>query len=332
MMTMNPAACQRILIRSPNWLGDAVMAIPALQAWQKHAPAEARFSVVAPENLNTFWRHIPGIEDVFVADRNPAITASNIANWRADTTLVLPNSPRTAFEAYLANIPCRIGFTGKWRKFLLTHTFDRPAQTGLPHHQSLDALDLLKAFDLIPEDTELTNPEVPRPDRWEKVADDYLLLCPGAEYGSAKRWSADRYARLANTLGQSTSLQIVLAGGDNDREVCSFIADQLTVPFTNVTGQTTLAEFLALCAHARLIVCNDSGAMHVASLFRTPGVTLFGSTEPRWTGPLSDTITVLQEDVPCSPCFLRECPIDFRCMNQLSEERVLKACREKLNH
>ena len=306
------------------------MAVPALQAWQQHSGSERRFAVAAPENLQTFWKHIPGIEEVFIADRNPAITAANVTPWKADTILILPNSPRTAFEAYLANIPCRIGFTGKWRKHLLTHTFDRPPQTGLPHHQSYDPLDLLKFFELIPEDTPLPSPSIPLPDKPDRVDGEYLLFCPGAEYGSAKRWHADRYARLANTLGESENLHVVLSGGDSDRDVCRMISEQMTVPFTNTTARTTLGQFLSLCAHTKLIVCNDSGAMHAASLFQTPGVALFGSTEPRWTGPISNSITVLQEDVACSPCFLRECPIDFRCMDQLSEERVLEACREKL--
>ncbi|MEM1159095.1 MAG: lipopolysaccharide heptosyltransferase II [Verrucomicrobiota bacterium] len=329
---MEPKDSRRILIRSPNWLGDAVMAVPALQSWQQHARNDQTFAVVAPANLQTFWQHIPGMDAVFVADRNPAITVANIAPWKADTSFILPNSPRTALEACLAGIPCRIGFTGKWRKYLLTHTFDRPSQTGLPHHQSLDPLDLLKHFHLIPEDTRLPAPEIPAPNHTKMVQGDYLLICPGAEYGAAKRWPADRYAHLADTLGARHGLHVVLSGGDNDREVCRNIAEQLTVPHTNTTGRTSLREFLSLCAHARLILCNDSGAMHTASLFRTPGVALFGSTEPRWTGPISDSIAVLQEDVPCSPCFLRECPIDFRCMNQLSEERVLEACQTKLNH
>jgi len=157
------------------------------------------------------------------------------------------------------------------------------------------------------------------------------LICPGAEYGTAKRWPADRYARLANILGKSRKIHIVLSGGDNDREVCRSISEQLDVPFTNTAGRTSLREFLSLCAHTKLILCNDSGAMHAASLFQTPGVALFGSTEPRWTGPISDSIKVLQEDVPCNPCFLRECPIDFRCMQQLSEDRVLEACEDLLN-
>lgn len=307
------------------------MAVPTIQAWQQHVGTGPKFAVAAPANLLSFWQHIPGIDKVFIAERNPAITATNITPWKADTILILPNSPRTAFEAYLAGIPYRIGFTGKWRKFLLTHTFDRPAQTGLPHHQSLDPLNLLKNFQFIPENTKLPVPDIPSPDHTDIVKGHYLLICPGAEYGTAKRWPADRYARLANILGKSRKIHIVLSGGDNDREVCRSISEQLDVPFTNTAGRTSLKEFLSLCAHTKLILCNDSGAMHAASLFQTPGVALFGSTEPRWTGPISDSIKVLQEDVPCNPCFLRECPIDFRCMQQLSEDRVLEACEDLLN-
>jgi heptosyltransferase-2 len=322
----------RFLIRSPNWLGDAVMAIPALQAWINHRGSELPLAVVAPANLAPLWQHIPGIDAVFIADRNPFITASEVTPWHADGMLILPNSPRTALESYLAGIPQRFGFTGKWRKFLLTHTFDRPGQKGPLHHQSLDILDLLKAFDLVPEETILPQPDVPRPARHPAMKEEYLLICPGAEYGSAKCWPAGRYAKTINAVATSEGLNVILAGGENDQAVCASVAEELTVPHQNLAGQTSLAEFLSLCAHTQLILCNDSGAMHAASLFNTPGVALFGSTEPAWTGPITDSITVLQEDVPCSPCFLRECYIDFRCMNQLSVDRVLATCLQRLNH
>lgn len=141
----------RILIRSPNWLGDAVMAIPALQFWMNRLPDRVSIAVLAPAALHPLWRRLPGIVDTLTADAvNPVVTADAVRCWKPDVALVLPNSPRTAAEVWCAAVPIRVGFTGRWRAALLTHAIDRPRQTGPLHHQGLDTLHLLRATGLMP--------------------------------------------------------------------------------------------------------------------------------------------------------------------------------------
>ncbi|MEM6822561.1 MAG: lipopolysaccharide heptosyltransferase II, partial [Verrucomicrobiota bacterium] len=217
-----------------------------------------------------------------------------------------------------------------WRSFLLTSHFDRPKQLGPLHHQSQDYVDLFHHFGLLKSNEKQTLRALPK-SHPPRIDSAYLLVCPGAEYGSAKRWPADHFAKAAAELARENSYRIVIAGGEGDLETAQQVERYLRGSSTiNLTGSTTLSQFLTLCAHASFILCNDSGAMHTSSLYHTPGVALFGSTEPRWTGPLSPAMTVVQEDVPCSPCFLRECPIDFRCMRTLSVEMVLQACQDTL--
>ncbi|MDX6765351.1 MAG: lipopolysaccharide heptosyltransferase II [Candidatus Methylacidiphilales bacterium] len=158
----------------------------------------------------------------------------------------------------------------------------------------------------------------------------YLALCPGAEYGPAKRWPAKRFAEAANRIAAENNLEVILLGAEIDRPTCREVAHLLTVPHHNLAGETSLREFLGWLAHASCVLCNDSGAMHVAAMFGRPGAAIFGSTEPRLTGPITDTIQVVREHVPCSPCFLRECPIDFRCMNAVTVDHLLHT--PSLNH
>jgi heptosyltransferase-2 len=153
-----------------------------------------------------------------------------------------------------------------------------------------------------------------------------LALCPGAEYGPAKRWPAERFAAAANRIAAARGLgEVILLGAEGDRPACMEVARNLTIPHRNLAGQTPLHEFLAWLAHAGFVLCNDSGAMHVAALFGRPGVAVFGSTEQRLTGPITDSIRVVREHAPCSPCFLRECPIDFRCMTAVTTDHVVAA-------
>ncbi|MGF1679467.1 MAG: lipopolysaccharide heptosyltransferase II [Candidatus Methylacidiphilales bacterium] len=315
----------RTVIRSPNWLGDAVMTMPALQAWRNQS-TEDRVAVVCPPSLAPLWRLFSWVHEILPVDPNPVITADTIRSFDAHRALVLPNSPRSAAEIYAADIPERGGFTGGWRKVMLTHTFDRPRQIGPLHHQSLDTLELLRALGWVSEHTCLGDPEWMMPARPD-CSQPYLLLCPGAEYGEAKRWSPARFASVADRLAEEKGWLVILAGAENDKDASAQVARRMQHPYLNLTGTTSLDVFMSWVAHARLVLSNDSGAMHLAALFKTPAVAVFGSTEPAMTGPISESVNVVREDVPCSPCFLRQCPIDFRCMNQLSVDTVLAACR-----
>jgi heptosyltransferase-2 len=153
-------------------------------------------------------------------------------------------------------------------------------------------------------------------------------VCPGAEYGPAKRWPVERFAEVARALAAEGHAILVL-GGPNDARVAGEVAG-LVPGSRNLAGQTTLGELVDHMTQAALVLSNDSGAMHLASVLGTPTVAIFGSTEPRRTAPLGPRTTWLREHVPCSPCFLRECPLDFACMQQVTVEMVLAVSRERL--
>jgi len=319
-----------LLLRSPNWLGDAVIGLPAVQALRGKLPAGSRLSVLTPAKLADFWKVIPGIDAVIPTDPNLWITADAVRSFHFDAALIFPNSLRTGLEPWLAGIPRRIGFKGHQRKWFLTDTVPKYSRARGLRHQAWDYLDLAatllgktKSQDPNPKDIPDFSPVSPSSVIRPPSSTPYLALCPGAEYGPAKRWPATRFAAAANRIARDRGLEVILLGAEGDRPACLEVARSLDIPHRNLAGETTLAGFLAWLAHAAFVLCNDSGAMHVAALFGRPGAAVFGSTEPRLTGPITDSIAVVREHVPCSPCFLRECPIDFRCMNGVTVDHVI---------
>lgn len=324
----------KILLRSPNWLGDAVMTLPAVQALIGSLDKKNRVCILSPAKLADFWKLVPGLESVLIVDDNIAITADTLKPYHFDSAILFPNSLRSALEPWLAGIPGRYGHRGHNRSWLLSEVFPKPSRAQGYRHQKLDYLDLVSAL-LTTQHPEPENQNVtplPRPPT-SPYPNPCLVICPGAEYGAAKRWHIDRYATVAAELSSRHRLQIVILGSATDIPVAETLTGLLKkagVNAANLCGQTSLAQFLNSIAHASLVLCNDSGSMHVAAAFGTKAVSVFGSTEPKLTGPISDSVTVLRHHVPCSPCFLRECPIDFRCMNAVSASAVLEASNNHL--
>ncbi|MDD5262317.1 MAG: lipopolysaccharide heptosyltransferase II [Methylacidiphilales bacterium] len=319
---------QRILLRSPNWLGDAIMTLPALQALQSALPNSSELFVLCPEKLADLWRLVPGLKNVLTTERSILATSSELRDSNFDSAILFPNSLRTALEARLACIPRRFGFTGHFRSWLLTQSWPRPRQTrGFVHHQK-HYLALMKHLG-VPVDETPFKP-LPKPACVSPGAKPCLAVCPGAEYGPAKRWLPERFAETIRRILKKQDLEVVLLGGPKDKDVAEEFRNQADFPVTDKIGKTGLCEFLNIIAHAKLVLCNDSGAMHAAALFGTPAVAIFGSTEPKLTGPLGNSVAVLREHVPCSPCFLRKCPIDFRCMNAVTPDQAVEAALARI--
>jgi len=322
-----PLGCN-IVVRSPNWLGDAIMTLPALSYLRQATPAGAKISILSPPNLVPFWKTFPGMAEVLSLPSNLRIAAELLKSRHFSSAFIFPNSFRTGIEMFLARIPIRIGYPGHSRKALFSHLFQKP-KSYLPEHQLKHYLHLIgqalaEENPVVPAIPRLQIPLLPLPLK------PFLALCPGAEYGPAKRWPADRFAEAASLLADRHNLEIVILGGPRDEETSAQVAQMISSPIKNLTGQTSLDQFISLLAQARLVLCNDSGAMHLSAILRTPAVAIFGSTEPRLTGPLTESVSVLRHHVPCSPCFLRECPIDFRCMNSIAVADVLQAAQNLL--
>jgi heptosyltransferase II len=355
---------RRILIRGVNWLGDAVMATPALLRLREKFPG-AHFALLTHEKLRDLWLNHPAIDEIIPFGSGDSVftVGKKLRAGHFDTALVLPNSPRSAMEVFLAGIPKRIGYARPSRNFFLTEAIApcadavkmhkrsvgeiqkliaHPAQNSKPGLQNLSAhqiheyLHLAAAFCAdpgpLPPKLVITGEEVEavrKKFRLKNIAGPIFGLNAGAEYGPAKRWPVERFIAAAREIQQRTGCAWLLFGGNNDLAIANQIELAIRNPQStifNLAGKTSLRELMAALKLCRVLATNDTGPMHLAAALDVPVVAIFGSTSPELTGPIfSKGSSILKSDAPCSPCFLRECPIDFRCMNGISAGQVVEA-------
>jgi len=358
-------------VRGVNWLGDAVMTTPALLRLREKFP-DAHIALLTPEKLADLWENHPAVDGTipFASGENVFGVAKKLEPANFDLALVLPNSPRSALEVFLARIPQRIGYARPWRNFFLTQTVASRPEAVKMHKRSAAEINHLVAADVNRQQTPvsrvLTNtatgahqiheylhlvaalganpaPLAPHlfvtPEEVEATRKKFGLegisgpvfgLNPGAEYGPAKRWPVERFIAAAQQIQSKTNCLWLLFGGKNDEATTTQIqsATGNRQSAINLAGQTTLRELMALLKLCRVVLTNDTGPMHVAAALGTPVVALFGSTSPELTGPGlpgDPRHHLLKSNAVCSPCFLRECPIDFRCMKGIEVERVVEA-------
>jgi heptosyltransferase II len=250
---------------------------------------------------------------------------------RFDVAILFPNSLRVALESWVSGIQRRVGYRGHWRSLLVNQIVREPRKPGPPEHHSLHFLRIARECG-----AETSNTELPNLNQTSNLQPSHgyglagkpqtlIGLCPGAEYGPAKRWLPERFAEAAAKITAQSSAQWILLGTKNDAAIGEQIAAAIGDRCVNRIGQTTLDQLIAELRQCHLLLTNDTGTMHVAALLGVPVVAVFGSTEPRLTAPLGNGHLVLRHHVECSPCFLRECPIDFRCMKAVSADEVAGA-------
>jgi heptosyltransferase-2 len=313
----------RILIRSSNWLGDAVMSVPAVRAIKDGRP-DAQVTIATPSNIAPMWKLVPGVDAIIPLPNGSLLSAVGLLRRRAyfDAAILFPNSLRVALESWLSGIPRRVGYQGHWREWLLNQTVPEPRKSGPPEHHSLRFLRIARECGAETSTVQhpTSNIQITVPDQPPKIG-----LCPGAEYGPAKRWLPERFAEVTEKISAQSSAQWILFGTKNDATIGDQIAAAIGDHCVNRIGRTTLDELIDELRECRLLLTNDTGTMHLAALLSVPVVAIFGSTEPRLTGPLGNGHVVLRHHVECSPCFLRKCPIDFRCMKEVSTQEVVDA-------
>jgi len=310
----------RILIRGSNWLGDSVISIPAVRAIKRGRP-DAHITVLTPAKIAAVWRLLPEVDAVISLGGKSIWEAVRLLRGQSkfDVGVAFPNSLRGALELWLGGLPRRVGYAGHHRRWLLNQIVRKVQRKGPPLHQAEHYLDLARSLGAVAEvgDIALVTPAA------NAQSSRRMGICPGAEYGPAKRWLAERFAAVAAAIeGES-----VLFGTEKDQDVGLIIADHLGPNCTNLIGKTTLEELIEELRKCRLLLTNDTGTMHLASLLGVPVVAIFGSTEPSLTGPLGANNVIVRHRVECSPCFLRECPLDFRCMKAVSVDEVVTAVR-----
>lgn len=311
----------RILIRAPNWLGDSVIAIPAVRAI-KNGRADAHITIAAPEKIAAIWKLVPEVDEVLsLKNRSLFGTVAAIRKQkRFDVAILFPNSLRVALEVWLAGVPRRAGYRGHSRSWLLNQIVPERKKRGPLEHQVHRYLEFARELGASPEKDKIDMISRPQTATKEKIK---IGLCAGADYGPAKRWLPDRFAEAAAAVAAQAPVQWVLFGTSADTEIGSTIEKALGENCENRIGQTTLDELISELRDCHLLLTNDTGTMHLATLLGVPVVAIFGSTEPRLTGPLGRRNLVIRHQVECSPCFLRKCPIDFRCMKAVAVDEVV---------
>jgi heptosyltransferase-2 len=379
-----PAGASRILVRGVNWLGDAVMTTPALQRLREARP-NSHITLLTHQKLADLWRDHPSINSVLTSGASETVWSigRRLREQNFNTALVLPNSPRSALEVWLAKIPRRIGYARPWRKWFLTQVVPSREDRVVMRKRSVAEINRLinntqyapvlhsafgeggtrnttypagahQIFEYLNLAASLgasTTPTAPQlhvtPSELEPVVARFGLkpdapepifgLNPGAEYGPAKRWPAERFISAAVEIHRKSPCRWLIFGGPADlaiaREIEMGIQKALAKTAdaaspVNLAGKTTLRELCVLLKLCRVLLTNDSGPMHVAAAVGTPVVVPIGSTSPELTGPGlpgDARHQLLTANAPCSPCFLRTCPIDFRCMTGISVERVVHA-------
>lgn len=330
------ALVRRVLVRAPNWLGDAVMSLPVLAGLGRLFP-RAEITVLAAPRVAPLFLAQPEVREVIPYPRSRARWPLLLGlRGRFDLALALPNSLEAALGLWLAGAPARVGYNADARRAFLTVAINgRRRLSGL--HTVYYFLGVLTAFGEV---TAFTPPALHLTEQELEGARHFLAsqplaaqgplvgLSPGAAYGPAKRWPSERFAALAADLQEEADARIILLGGREDREAAAQVKERLSRPALDLVGRTDLRRALGVLAQLKLLVTNDSGLMHAAAALRVPLVALFGSTDPRATGPFTSRATMLHHPLDCSPCFKRTCKEDgYPCLTAISVAEVRAAAR-----
>jgi lipopolysaccharide heptosyltransferase II len=340
----------KLLIRATNWVGDAIMALPALRVVRARFP-DAHIAIVARRYVADLYGGQNICDELFSYDpkgehsgmQGREKLACELGSRNFDTALLLQNAFDAAWLVWRARIRERIGYARDGRSLLLTKPITVPRPGEIPAHEQFYYLELLRRIGwlkTLPQHTDASlhvdesqhqcaeqtlqsagaRPKVPR-----------IAIGAGASYGSAKCWPPDRFAAFVNLFRSHTDADVILFGTSPEQTVSEAIAAGVSGSSLSLVGKTSIADLPALLSRCHLFVGNDSGAMHVAAAVGLPVVAIFGSTDPYGTAPITQRSTLVQQKPYCSPCFLRRCPIDHRCMTAITPVMVESAARLRLS-
>ncbi len=328
---------RKILVRSPNWIGDAVMSLPALLSIKSAFPT-AEVSVLAKPWVADIFQGVSPLQKIIFYEspgKHQGLTgrlrlAQKLKEEKFDLTILFPNSFESALIAYLARIPNRAGYKTDGRGLLLTHAVPAPEKKkghqvdyylNLVSYLGFPILTRLPFLKIKPEQAARARAQLES--LGIKNMDSLVGLTPGASYGPAKQWPPEKFAELAYSINKRLRAQVIIFGAQNDQQVAQKILSAGPNLGYDLTGQTNLAEAMALIACCRLMVTNDSGLMHVAAALKVPVVAIFGSTDPNHTGPIGEHCRVIKKNLSCSPCFKPRCPNrNEQCLEGISVEEV----------
>ena len=346
MKDLNSDQIKRILIRSTNWIGDAVMTTPAVRAIRKNFP-DAKISILTKPWVAPVFSNSPYVDNLLIYDKaekhkglaGKMQLVKDLKQYSFDAAILLQNGFEAALITFFAGIPYRIGYNTDIRGFLLTHSVPCTPQIK-KMHQTGYYLGILQGIGL---ETDGLGLDLVVDKKYQKRAAEILEehgisksdrlvgINPSATFGPAKQWFPERYAGLSDKIHEVFGARILLFGGPGDRELGVRISQMMQHPPIDLCGKTNLEEAIALINMCNLFITNDSGLMHVAAALDIPLIAIFGSTNPTTTGPKGSNSRVVRIPVECSPCLKPECPEGhLRCMDQIDINMVFEAIRELL--
>ena len=339
----------RIVVRAPNWLGDAVLSVAAFRELRRLFP-NARITVVSKPNTSDIFRDADFVDEVLVYERHGLSSVwQQVGAWkerRFELALLFQNAFEAAAISFLARVPRRVGYDTERRGFLLTDPVAVPPWKNERHEifYYLNLVAELKQAFLGRSPIEEREPEfrITISAERENEARNLLaaarigadkplvLLCPGSVNSRAKRWPSERYAALADRLAES-GVAVALIGSPGELDVSNQVMSLATQPPMLLTGKTSVAEVTALISIADVLVTNDTGPAHIGAAVGTPTLVIFGPTNPLTTRPFGPAGEIIRHPPDCAPCMLRDCPIDHRCMTAITPEEVFERAHELIS-
>jgi len=326
---------KKILVRMPNWLGDIVMATPVLTLLRQYCPS-AHITVMCKDSFAPLFSQDDRIDSIMPFTKPKSLFSqeakeiyAKIKQEAYDLGILLTNSFSSAWYFYKGNVKKRLGYLSFDRWLLLNSPIKMTADLQQVHQvkkyiKLLEKLGIEKAhaYPSLKLDSEYCK-KATEPFLSHLQEEEYLIgIHPGASYGSAKCWPPEYFSALCDKLIQSNIGHVIFLGTGEQNDLITEITEKLPKKsYTNLCGETNISQLVAIINQLNVFVTNDSGPMHVASALHTPLVALFGSTDPSKTGPYNGG-QIIYKAVECSPCFRRTCPIDFRCMKQISPHEV----------
>jgi heptosyltransferase II len=331
---MPPNGINKILIRATNWIGDAILTLPAIasiRATYQHA----YIAVLAKPWVADIYRLFADIDEVIIYENKYDNVmgvfrlAQILKKRKFDAAILLQNAIEAAIMSSAACIPIRAGYDSDGRGILLTHRVSRTKEIR-KLHQIDYYLEMVKALSFVSVSKEMhLETKINQVDA-QAVLQKYLSdnkepivgIAPGATYGPAKRWFPERFAVVADKIADSFACQIILLGGKADWDIAEGVRKLAHTDLINLSGNTSLKEAVYLISQCHLFISNDSGLMHIAGALNIPTIAIFGSTNPTTTSPAGNQSIVVCKEVSCSPCLKEKCPTDFRCMELISVSDV----------
>ncbi len=333
---------KKILLRAPNWIGDTAVATPAMKAIRATF-SDAEITVMVRPSVTGFFASAKFVDRVWTEPK-----AAGIGDWlrvmmqvrrqHYDLAILFPNSFESAAMVFLGGVPQRVGYAMDSRGFMLTHKVHGVRRKI---HQVTYYLELAKAVgaDVSHPSMEIVSRPEDRANARSLLAASgiprdagFMVLSPGAAFGAAKRWGDHQFAAAADKLGEEYGLAVAIVGSIGERSISESISTNMRHAAVVLNGKTSLETLIGLIAESTLLLGNDSGPVHLAAALGIPTVAVFGATDYIVAAPYSPRGRAVREPVDCSPCWLRECPIDHRCMTRVTPEMVCAAAREVLKN